>query len=172
MQGTQDVGTVGEGSLLVKYPNGMRDLDHGLDDGHARHERHVNFYIEDSHVHKCRLMSPTSTITAASWCRHCIFDGAWGVTHGFTLAWGGRHLEIYDSTFQAHAPISRNMSGALLLVPCRATGVFTGQRASKMPLIRATTAIPINSTSAITPSPGRYPHAAPAGLAGTTATPT
>ncbi len=36
--------------------------------------------------------------------RHNDIDGCSGLTHGFTSAWGGRHVEYYDNTFRTTTP--------------------------------------------------------------------
>ena len=55
--------------------------------------------------------------------RHSLIDGAWGGTHGFTSAYGGRHLEYYNNTFQVTTP-ARNMAGRYYWIRA-GTGVFT-----------------------------------------------
>lgn len=82
----------------------------------------VNLYIEDStfyNVGQCPDIEDQARVVM----RHCLFDGAWGLTHGFTGIWGGRHWEVYDSTYTV---TDRNRAIASRYFWCRAgTGVFT-----------------------------------------------
>lgn len=55
--------------------------------------------------------------------RYSDLDGTRYLTHGFTSTWGGRHWEIYNSTFSVTSS-PRNLAGAYFW--CRAgTGIFT-----------------------------------------------
>jgi hypothetical protein len=55
--------------------------------------------------------------------RYSTLDGAWGITHGFTSRWGGRHFEYYNNTFRV-TNTNRNMAGRYFWIRA-GTGVFT-----------------------------------------------
>lgn len=122
MEGTQDINLVGEGSILVKLPNGIRDWETAPTMGTADSNGDWNFYIEDSsfkNIGSCPDLDDHGRLVA----RHFVYDGTWGATHGFTSFRGGRHWEYYDGVFKVTTP-ARNMSGRYFW--CRAgTGVFT-----------------------------------------------
>jgi hypothetical protein len=58
----------------------------------------VNFYAEDTtfkFVSQCPDVDDHGRYVA----RHCVMDATFGLTHGFTSTWGGRHIEYYDCDF-------------------------------------------------------------------------
>ncbi len=85
----------------------------------------VNVYIEDS-TFKNMSQFPDIDDNGRLVMRYCLLDGTWGLTHGFTSTWGGRHWEYYNNTFSVTYNTSpyRNMAGRYFW--CRAgTGIFT-----------------------------------------------
>lgn len=85
----------------------------------------VNVYIEDS-TFKNMSQFPDIDDNGRLVMRYCLLDGTWGLTHGFTSTWGGRHWEYYNNTFSVTHNSSpyRNMAGRYFW--CRAgTGIFT-----------------------------------------------
>ena len=82
----------------------------------------INLYIEDStfyNVGQCPDIEDKGRVVM----RYCKFDGAWGLTHGFTGIWGGRHWEVYNSTYDV-TDAGRAIAGRYFW--CRAgTGLFT-----------------------------------------------
>lgn len=85
----------------------------------------VNVYIEDS-TFKNMSQFPDIDDNGRLVMRYCLLDGTWGLTHGFTSTWGGRHWEYYNNTFSVTYNSSpyRNMAGRYFW--CRAgTGIFT-----------------------------------------------
>lgn len=120
MQGTQDISLVGEGSCLIKN-TGIRDWTTAstmgsLDDGT------YNVYMEDSTITDVGNF-PDIDDHGRYVCRHCIYDGSWGETHGFTSLYGGRHWEFYDNIFRGTTE-NRNIANRYFW--CRAgTGLFT-----------------------------------------------
>jgi hypothetical protein len=82
----------------------------------------VNWYIEDSTM-LLTGQGPDTDDNGRVVVRHCNLDGAWGLTHGFTSLFGGRHFEYYDNIFSVTNG-NRNMAGRYFW--CRAgTGIFT-----------------------------------------------
>lgn len=90
-------GSVGEGAILVRSPNRVWETDStkGMDDTNGN----INVYFEDSTFKNLGII-PDIDDHGRFVARHCINDGAWGETHGFSSTWGGRHWEFYDNTFQ------------------------------------------------------------------------
>jgi len=69
----------------------------------------VNVYFEDSTIFN-HGQSPDVDDRGRVVFRHCLLDGASGVTHGFTSALGGRHFEYYNNTFDTTTDL-RNIAG-------------------------------------------------------------
>lgn len=69
----------------------------------------VNLYVEDC---SCLNMSqfPDADDHARAVWRYNTLDGCWGLTHGFTSTWGGRHAEYYNNTFSVTST-ARNHQG-------------------------------------------------------------
>ena len=96
------------GSLWVSNPHrpwttastmGMRDAD-GT----------VNLYLENSSCYNIGAFLDADD-HARVVVRHSLFDGCVQLqTHGFTSAWGGRHVEFYNNTFSVTAA-DRNHAG-------------------------------------------------------------
>ncbi len=85
----------------------------------------INLYVEDS-TFKNLSQFPDIDDNGRFVARYCVMDGTWGITHGFTSLWGGRHFEYYNNTFSVTYNSSpyRNMAGRYFW--CRAgTGIFT-----------------------------------------------
>jgi hypothetical protein len=82
----------------------------------------INMYIEDStmfNVGQCPDIEDRARVVI----RSGYYDGSWGLTHGFTGVWGGRHWEIYDMQFDVTDP---DRAIASRYFWCRAgTGIFT-----------------------------------------------
>lgn len=82
----------------------------------------TNLYFEDStfyNVGQCPDIEDKGRVVL----RYCKFDGAWGLTHGFTGIWGGRHWEIYNCTYDV-TDAGRAIAGRYFW--CRAgTGIIT-----------------------------------------------
>ena len=90
----------------------------------------VNVYLESSTIINCGQW-PDIDDNGRFVARHCVFDGTWGITHGFTSTWGGRYFEYYDNVFSVTYNVSpyRNMAGRYFW--CRAgTGLFTDNAAN------------------------------------------
>ena len=115
---TGGVGTV-NGGFLIKSPRAWTTTSTmGTLDTNGT----VNVYIEDS-----------TFINVSQWpdvddngrmvMRHCVLDGTWGLTHGFTSNSGGRHFEYYDNTFKV-SHNNRNIAGRYFWIRA-GTGVFT-----------------------------------------------
>ena len=82
----------------------------------------VNVYIEDSTLANIG-QAPDVDDNGRVVMRYSVLDGAWGITHGFTSRWGGRHFEYYNNTFRV-ANTNRNMAGRYFWIRA-GTGVFT-----------------------------------------------
>ena len=82
----------------------------------------VNVYFEDS-TFKDFGAGPDVDDNGRYVMRHSLMDGAWGVTHGFTSKFGGRHVEYYNNTFQV-TTANRNIAGRYFWFRA-GTGVFT-----------------------------------------------
>jgi hypothetical protein len=115
----------------------------------------VNVYIEDS-----------TFINVSQWpdiddngrmvMRHCVLDGTWGLTHGFTSNSGGRHFEYYDNTFKV-SHNNRNIAGRYFWIRA-GTGVFTNnevQNASNP----SQWGSPVQTDIGDNTNPGSYPQA-------------
>lgn len=82
----------------------------------------VNVYSEDSTI-----------LNASQWpdiedngrfvSRYNVLNGTWGVTHGFTSQFGGRHVEYYNNTF-SNTTRERNVAQRYFWIRA-GTGVFT-----------------------------------------------
>ena len=119
----QDVNTGVEGTLLIKYPNGVRDWTTASTMGMLDTNGTWELLCRGLHVQKCLASCPDIDDHGRYVCRHFIYDGAWGVTHGFSSLWGGRAWEMYDGTFKVKHRQSQHV-GALLLVPRRARALY------------------------------------------------
>ena len=115
MQGTQDVGQVGEGSLLVKYPAGVRDMDHGLDDGDARHQWHVELLHRRFARPSTSAHSPIVTIMAATWPATASLMDRGAVCMALLLAGAAGTWEIYDGILPLHVRQSEHVRSLLLV---------------------------------------------------------
>ena len=82
----------------------------------------INIYMED-----CSALNvsqfPDIDENGRFVSRHNTLDGSWGLTHGFTSNWGGRHFEYYNNTFSATNPV-RNLAGRYFWARA-GTGIFT-----------------------------------------------
>ena len=120
---TGGVGTVGAG-FLIKSPggSGARLWTTASTMGSLDRDGSVNVYVEDStfvNVSQWPDIDDHGRFVA----RHSVFDGTWGLTHGFTSSWGGRHFEYYDNEFRI-SHNNRNIAGRYFW--CRAgTGIMT-----------------------------------------------
>jgi hypothetical protein len=124
-----DLNAAGEGSILIKWPDGIRNWTTAHTMGTADTSGDVNVYFEDStfyRVGQCPDIDDHGRFVA----RHCIFDTAWGLTHGFTSTWGGRHFEYYDNHFK-NTLTNANMAGRYFWARA-GTGVFTGNQVDNM----------------------------------------
>lgn len=120
-EGTQAISNVGEGSCLIKNSGGIRDWETASTMGSAD-DGTYNVYMEDCTLLNCGNF-PDIDDHGRFVARHCVYDGSWGETHGFTSSWGGRHWEFYDCTFQG-TTANRNLANRYFW--CRAgSGVFT-----------------------------------------------
>ncbi len=81
----------------------------------------VNVYFEDSTL-KDIGQAPDVDDKGRLVIRHSLLDGAWGLTHGFTSMFGGRHVEYYNNVFQSTTP-NRNMAARFFWFRA-GTGVF------------------------------------------------
>lgn len=120
---TGGVGTVGAG-FLIKSPSasGTRLWTTPSTMGRLDSQGTENVYAEDStfvNVSQWPDIDDHGRFVA----RHSVFDGTWGLTHGFTSAWGGRHFEYYNNVFRV-SHNNRNIAGRYFW--CRAgTGIMT-----------------------------------------------
>jgi hypothetical protein len=118
---SEDVGTFGGGLLIKSHRNWNTASTIGLLDAFGN----INVYLEDSTIINCGQW-PDIDDNGRFVARHCVFDGTWGLTHGFTSTWGGRHFEYYNNVFSVTYNVSpwRNMAGRYFW--CRAgSGLFT-----------------------------------------------
>ena len=126
IEGTFSIAEAGSASLLIKNEGGVRNWETNGTIGTDDTGGSVNFYMED-----CTAINvgqfPDIDDHGRFVARNCVFDGTWGLTHGFTSTWGGRHWEYYDNVFQQRTT-GRNLAGRYFW--CRAgTGVFTDNEA-------------------------------------------
>jgi hypothetical protein len=148
---TGGVGTV-NGGFLIKSP---RTWTTASTMGTLDSNGTVNVYIEDS-----------TFINVSQWpdvddngrmvMRHCVLDGTWGLTHGFTSNSGGRHFEYYDNTFKV-SHNNRNIAGRYFWIRA-GTGVFTNnevQNASNP----SQWGSPVQTDIGDNTNPGSYPQA-------------
>ena len=113
------LGEVGEGAFLIKHPRAWTtNSTMGMDDTNGN----VNIYVEDS-TFKNLGICPDIDDNGRFVARHCVYDGAWAETHGFTSLTGGRHWEFYDNVYQQTTP-KRNLAGRYFWARA-GTGVFT-----------------------------------------------
>lgn len=82
----------------------------------------VNVYFEDSTL-KDISQSPDVDNNGRVVIRYSLLDGVTGLTHGFTSASGGRHVEYYNNTFQSTTS-NRNLAGRYFWLRA-GTAVFT-----------------------------------------------
>ncbi len=115
----------------------------------------VNVYVEDSTFINCSQW-PDIDDNGRFVARRCVFNGTWGLTHGFTSLSGGRHFEYYDNVFSTTSN-DRNISERYFW--CRAgTGVFTDNvvnNAANPSLWGAPEQLDLGDNT----SPGTYPQA-------------
>ena len=118
MLGTS-IDVVGESGLLVKSPKAWQsNSTMGMDDTNGI----INLYFEDSTFTNLGIV-PDIDDNGRFVARHCVYDGAWAQTHGFTSTWGGRHWEFYDNTFQITS-LAKNLANRYFWARA-GTGVFT-----------------------------------------------
>lgn len=82
----------------------------------------VNVYLEDSTATNIGQF-PDIDDHGRFVSRYNIFDGTWGLTHGFTSTWGGRHFEYYNNVFR-QTTAQRNLAGRYFWARA-GTGIFT-----------------------------------------------
>jgi hypothetical protein len=86
------------GCLVINQPSSPVPWDSPSTMGMADTTGTSNVYIEDSTfnlVDQCPDVSDNGRVVM----RHVTMNGSSGLTHGSTGAYGGRHVELYDSTF-------------------------------------------------------------------------
>jgi len=109
IEGTGNVEQVGEGSCLILQQD-VRAWTTPSTMGVLDVNGNVNVYMEDS-TFKNIGNFPDGDSGARFVVRHCIYDGSWGETHGYTSGGiGGRHAEYYNNNFKV-TTANRNMSG-------------------------------------------------------------
>ena len=104
--GTFNIEMVGEGSLLIK--GSPRVWTTAPTMGAADSAGNVNIYMEActaTNVGQFPDIDDHGRFVA----RYSIFDGTWGLTHGFTSTWGGRHFEYYNNIFR-QTTVKRNLA--------------------------------------------------------------
>jgi hypothetical protein len=82
----------------------------------------VNVYLEDSTAINIGQF-PDIDDHGRFVSRYNILDGTWGLTHGFTSTWGGRHFEYYNNVFR-QTTAGRNLAGRYFWARA-GTGIFT-----------------------------------------------
>jgi hypothetical protein len=113
----------------------------------------VNVYFEDS-TFKDIGQAPDVDDKGRVVIRYSLLDGAWGITHGFTSALGGRHFEYYNNTFQVTTQ-NRNIAGRYFWIRA-GTGVFTENVVNSQNLGYGT---PVMTDIGDNTSPKPYPQA-------------
>lgn len=115
----------------------------------------VNLYVEN-----CSCLNvgqfPDADDHARVVFRYNSLDGCWGVTHGFTSTWGGRHVEYYNNSFSVTSS-ERNHNGRYFWFRA-GTGVFTDNvvnNASNPTMYGSPALFNIGDNT----SPGSYPMA-------------
>lgn len=124
-----DLNLVGEASILIKWPDGIRDWTTAATMGTDDTDGNINVYFEDSTFYRlgqCPDIDDHGRFVA----RYCLFDTAWGLTHGFTSTWGGRHYEYYNNRFTNTLDLA-NMAGRYFWNRA-GTGVFTDNAVANM----------------------------------------
>lgn len=120
--GLHPVSDVGEGTLRVELPNGIRNWETASTMGVLDTDGDINFYVEDTSFLNCGA-APDCGNHGRYVCRHFLMNGSWGGMHAFTSTWGGRFVEFYDGLFSCTTD-GRNMGGRYFWIR-GGTGVFT-----------------------------------------------
>jgi hypothetical protein len=81
----------------------------------------INIYFEDNSFKNVSAVCDVDDHGRVVY-RHNDFDGAWGLTHGFSSTWGGRHVEYYDNYFHVSQE-GVNLAGRYVWLRA-GTGVF------------------------------------------------